>query len=205
MTLFERHSELTYLTKAAFANVVTRLESTHTKGEICGLVFYPSSGYRDLGIAFATSADLQRNHVSGDLSLDPKLLEMLKDHPDLQQKLASKTPSSNVEQVHACEWNGASKFHDLFDELNDIIHLEYDPTYDAGFDNRQICEFFEELLTSVLLEAQSLKLMNGEVFSDDVLTGVQFPDTSNSETVLRLSQQVNSASWHQRLCAAYGK
>lgn len=204
MSLIDRASELKDLIFEAMESVVQRLREKYQHQDIYALVFYPSSGYRDLGISYAIHADLELQSSDSESLLDPALLEMLKEHPDLMQKALARRPSRHYFEVNACEWAGASSCTDLFSGVNDLIQSEYDALYDEGMDNGEICQLFEEVLTDVLQRLRSSGMLSGPAFTGDVLLGVQFPDAANSEVVKRVSRKVNSADWHERLCAGYG-
>lgn len=206
MSLFERRSELKELILTAMRNVIDRLESEHKK-DIYALVFYPSDGYRDLHISYSTRsslAALEKKAAGKELGLDPVLLEMLKGHPDLMEQALSYKVSKFYFEVTACEWEGVGAFSELFSEVNDIIDDGYDALYDEGIENGEICRFFASLLTEVLMEVKSMGMLKSPVFVDDVLMGVQFPDSSSAE-IVAISKAVNSASWHEKLCAVYSR
>lgn len=204
MSLFDRRTELKELILLAVSSVIRRLAEKHQAKDVYALVFYPSSGYRSLGIAYASRTSQLAKPKKSDLSLSPDLLEMLKDHPDLL-RLASRQSVPNLYyEVNACEWDGANAHNDLFSRLNDVITLGYDALYEEGVDNSQICHFFETLLTEALSELKSSEILKSSVFEDDVLLGVQFADTDNPETVKRISKAINSANWHDKVCAGYG-
>lgn len=196
MSLFDKHLQLRTLLLEAMENIVTSLNEKYWGHEVYGLVFYPSSGYRDIGISYATYSQTTRSSYGDDTTLDLDLLELLKDHPDLIRRSSSSQTDS---EVTACDWDGASAYTELFSEINTIIHNEYDALYDSGFSNSEICQFFEDLLLGVIEKIKASNSLKSPAFADDVLMGVQFPDSGNSEMVLRVSRVVNSDRWHDRL------
>lgn len=203
MTLFGRRSELDSLVSLAIRQSVDRLSSQHKRKDVYSFVIFPSSGYRDIGISYATRSELSKR-PKGSADPDPRLLEKLKNHPDLMRKvIANKRPEFYFE-VTSCEWAGVRACADLFGQLNRLISEGYDELYDAGIENTEICSFFESLLTAAILSAKSSGVFQKDAFADDVLLGVQFPDSGNADAVVRVSDAVNSRDWHSKVCSVYG-
>lgn len=200
MSLFTREPELKELILTALKQIAIELESEYNNKEIYSFVIYPSSGFRDLGIAYCTRS-YQKNAVRSVEPLDPDILKILNNHPELLEQASN--PSENYFEITACEWDGVRAYSDMFSEINDLINEEYDALYDAGIENSEICQFFENLLTEVLLQMKSAKIFSSSAFEDDLLLGVQIPDTEDTEMVIRVSKAVNSSAWHEKICDGY--
>jgi len=204
LTLLDKKSQLEQLLWSAITEVIIRLESQDER--VYALVFYPSSGYRNIGIAYATRAYLERCPGGTGPELDPDLVGMLADHPDLLQQASSHRRSEFYYEVNACEWDCVDAFSDLFSDVNDAIETLFEALYENDDDVQHAEEFYESLLTNVLLRVRSSGLLKDspDTFAEDMLLGVQFPDSTNGEAVKRISKAVNSVEWHEKLSEAYG-
>lgn len=182
--------------RKSLLDAVRRITGREKKGDVYGFVVYPSSGFRDIGIAYATRSSLATSEKSGE---DAAALEALKDHPDLLKLVASQSEGDAYHEVTACEWEHVSAFPELFQELNDWIDAEYDQFQDSSRSLNDVNRLFEDAIVEVLEGMKAEGLFASSAFEGDVLLGVQFPDTSNFELTKRVSKRLNSPAWHKRL------
>ena len=61
------------------------------------------------------------------------------------------------------------------------------------------------MLIDVILKLKSQGVFDGEVFSDDVLPGMQTHDSDDSDAIFRVSKAVNSPAWYKKICEQFGR
>jgi hypothetical protein len=156
------------------------------------VALFAASGFHGLGVAVNTRSALRetRDAPSG---LAPDLLEMLQDHPDLLA-MAGNAPGPDPE-VWASEWQQI--YSDLpAEEAGDLIRDLYDCFYEQGREPAEISEWFLDAISAGIRRFR-------EALPDDVdlLQGLQFsdPGMDEIEMIERVSEEVNSPSWHARV------
>jgi hypothetical protein len=199
MDILKIQSDLQEKLLTACREVISRLENDFSE-KIYAFVLYPSSGFRDFGLAVSTRESLSEKEGEDDLGFDDELLQSLQEHPDLLAKVQSFTLSSDYYELTASEWAYVSVYPELFHDVNDYIHRHYDQFYEEGMEPSQIYEVFKDVVTSVFKSVKNEGLFNVSCFEADLLKGVQFPDDSNLELVKSISSQVNSDVWHKKVC-----
>lgn len=192
--LTEHRNELTEELVHGLGQCVERIKSDFSDKSVYAFVVYPSSGFRDLGIAFSTREDLPEPEAA---ELDSELAELLKDHPDLLAKAAGVPPSSPV--LDASRWKFVSMFSECFQALNERIQAGYDELYDNGLASDQISQFFSEFITEALATLKSNGVFSGRPFEADVYLGIQFPDSCSGSISIKASENLNSKQWHAEL------
>lgn len=187
-------SEIRQAILEAVSSLIEQLKAEYDDNDVYALVFYPSSGYADIGMAYATKTWLSARSVSNGPELDDETLEMLRDHPDLLQQVQSHRRSPYYYEVNACEWDHPRPFAELFAAANALL------------DGLGDSESVEKLLTEVLLEVRNAGWLENHAFAEDVLLGIQFPDPDSKEieVVKRVSRVANSAAWHAKVSNGYG-
>lgn len=199
MDILKVQSDLKEKLQEACRGSVLRLENDF-RDKIYAFVLYPSSGFRDFGLAVSTRESLSEMECEDDLGFDDELLKSLQGHPDLLAKAQNYKLSSEYYKLTASEWSYVSIYSELFDDLNNYIHRHYDQFYEDGMEPSQIYDLFKNVVTSVFESLQNEGLLSMDCFENDVLKGVQFPDDSNLELVKSISAQVNSEVWHKKIC-----
>lgn len=180
--------------RAATEGVIERLKTAHSNNEVYALVFYPTSGFGDIDVLYATKGWLSKQPVGKGPQPDEEMLELLKSHPDLLQQVKSHRTSKYYFEVNAYEWDSPISFFDLFTAVNEILH------------EMEENDSIESILTEVLQDLRSSGQFESDAFANDVLLGVQFSDPSPNEVdlVTRISLAVNSAETHAKICDGYG-
>ncbi|MFT5584202.1 MAG: hypothetical protein ACI9VR_001787 [Cognaticolwellia sp.] len=179
--------------KAALYASVTKISEASQPGEVYAFVVYASQNFQDLGVAYSTRKSL-RAVVERGTGLSAALLEMLKEHPDLLAAHGPPGQPVSRYEVQACDWQFVSAFPEVFLELNAFI----DPSFRGvtGQDRRQV---FEEALVSALAQLKTEGLFGNPIFEEDILLGVQFPEPVDLPLVIRVSEALNSAAWHEKI------
>lgn len=172
----------------AFRRCILRIKDEFLGKSVYAFVVYPSSGYRDIGIAFSTREDLPQE----DGGFDAELQELLRAHPDLLA--LSTTVSSPPTLILADEWNFIRPYTDLFVEINDEISSSYDYWQDS-----EICGAFTDMIIQSLKTLVSEGHFTSPPFETDTLLGIQFPDSGICEIAIRASSELNSKTWHEQL------
>ncbi|WP_169719855.1 DUF4303 domain-containing protein [Zooshikella ganghwensis] len=169
------------------------------KDKIYAFVLYPSSGFRDFGLAISTKESLKKSDGNEGLVFDEDLFKSLQNHPDLLAMAQNYSTSKDYFELTASEWDNVSIYPELFESLNDYIYKHYDRFYEEGLEPQQISDVFKNAIISVFKSIEKAGLFNDNIFERDVLKGVQFSDLSNPELIKSVSAQVNSSAWHKKL------
>ncbi|MEM7154124.1 MAG: DUF4303 domain-containing protein [Myxococcota bacterium] len=196
-TIDELRQALAALLPGALRKLVARIREGEARG-IYSFVLYPSSGFRDIGTAFSSRRTLAEAYEKGQ-ALNAELEAMMKEHPDLQLNDLSYTSSEAYYEVNACEWHFISLFQEELAEVNRTIDRVYSLLQDQGVDSATINSTFEELSVEAIKRLKSEGAFSAPTFEDDVLLGVQFPDSSDQELVVRVSAILNSPAWHTKI------
>lgn len=163
--------------------------------EVYAYVVYPSHGFRDVGVAVGVRGEGQKENANQDLP--PDILEMLKEHPDLLKK-ANEHPTIDPE-IDVPSWEYVSFCENDFSPINDEINASYDDLYDVGLSPSEIESMFEDIIVSVIGRMKKDDIFKGDVFEEDILLGIFFPDSSSLEITRRSSKNLNSKSWHRKV------
>lgn len=194
--LFEQKSELTEQLCDSLQRCAERIGIECADKSVYAFVIFASSGFRNMGLAFSTREDLLEK-AAEIATMDAKLVDMLKDHPDLLAKAAAATPPPPL--LVAAEWKFAGAYPEAFDGLNVKIATGYDQCYDLGFTGDQINQFFTDFGIDALTTLKSNGMFSGRPFEDDIFLGIQFPDSFAGSISIEASEILNSKQWHSEL------
>lgn len=194
--LFEKKNKIIKLLTQALQRCVKRIEIDFFNKSIYAFVVYPSAGFADLGLAISYREDTDLNFEANE-GLESELFELLKDHQDLLNKVASRTQTPNY--LIASEWQNVSCYNKEFDSLNLLIDNEYDELYDLGFKSNEIESFFFDVIIAALKKLKIRKMFSNPPFEEDLFLGIQFSEGIESEVAVKSSEILNSKKWHDKV------
>ena len=175
-------------------NKYANVKESFEKDGLYAYVLYCASNFSVMCIAASTQNSLvkvKRNLRESDI----ELLESLKEHPDLLAGFISCSDSDLYAEMTACEWE---YIYDIpeFEELDSIVEEVYEYSDEDADVNFDVSKFLTNCIVEAIKKFQSLP-----DFDSRLLTGIQFADPSEFETkiVEKVSNQVNSHYWHEKL------
>ncbi len=175
-------------------NKYVGLEESFENDGLYAYVLYCASGFAEVCVAVSTESSLvqiKKNHRES----ENELLESLKEHPDLLADLIPFSDSDLYAEMTACEWE---HIYDIpeFEELDSIVDEIYEFSDGEADMNFDVSKFLTNCIVEAIKKFQSLS-----AFDSRLLTGIQFADPSELETkiVEKVSSQVNSHHWHEKL------
>ena len=182
----------------ATVNVLKKIPDEYD--EVYSFVLSPVPDFTALDIAISS----RKNLIPKKLEIDNDILEFLKESPDTIKELDSIIIDPDEEtEVLCCEWETFGIYKELLQDVNNYIHEIYQSFYDNGLQSKDIYSFFERILLEVINDIKTKELFQNKAFEDDILLGVQFSDISHMKMVHRISEQVNSKRWHEKILSNY--
>lgn len=156
---------------------------------------YCASGFVAMGISASTEQSLVRINEKLRKS-HSKVLEMLKEHPDLLEKYNNNSPTDNYATVTADEWEYKYGNIPEYENLNALVNDIYEYSYEEVTQEFDVQQYLSEIII------EGLKLFKQSIKNEkDMLLGLQFSDPSADELVImeQVSKVVNSMEWHEKL------
>lgn len=192
--LFEKKQKLVEMLTLALRQCVARITNEFSKHSVYAFVVYPSSGFRDMGLAFSTREDISIEDQTPP-EIDDDLKVLLADHPDLLEK--AKLSSTPPKYLVASEWKYASYYQHEFNSINELISSNYDDLYEAGVSGNQISQFFQDVVIESMKYLQSEAVLSSPPFEVDIFWGIQFPGEFAGDISVNASKALNSEYWHR--------
>lgn len=120
-------------------------------------------------------------------------------------------------EVMSAEWNYLGCNASFFKELNKVIDNLIEADYEGeltgiyleddfdGSNYDQYYQFYINLFIEVIVKLKSSSIFEEDPFEQDVLLGIQYADPGKEaiESMLKVSEKVNSPKWHKKMLEAY--
>ena len=205
MSLFDHRAKIESLLYEAVTDSVDFLKKEFKNNDVYALVFTADLGYAGIGLSYETVSAFEKQPKGGALKIPDDLLEECKDNPEIMEAFQTNLGSDYYYEVNAIEWSGFGALLRFCAKANKFIVGKVNKYYDSD-EKGNPQQFFESILTGLILKVRNSGMLNCDAFTGDVLLGVQFPgpDENAIETAKRVSAAVNSPEWHSKVCEAYG-
>ena len=164
-------SDLQRIAYECMGSALSRLEG---KDVVYGIVLYMAEDMSSAGIALGTEKHLAK--------------QLAKEHAKEVSDPELRIPDFCFE-VCAAMWSSLDHAGSSLRPLNARLR--------AAKKTSQSKATIERALTGAMKQLR--KQLKGERFAADVLLGIQFPEPSDLDLVLRVSKKLNSAAWHRKV------
>ena len=165
------------------------LKENHDGELFYSFVIHCASGF----VSFGTSA-ASRAHVSSKME---------------EQGLDAEEYMS----VYAAEWHLVNFNWEAFSATDELVDSFFHAYWDVDEDEEEseldddawLPRFFCEIIISVFEDLKASKVFEHSVFEDDLLLGAQVsdPEDETVDTLIQISEKVNSPQWHALLEDVY--
>ena len=186
--------------EAAVVASIDDVDRDFVSESVYAVILYPAGGFT--GFALAVSSRERISNAAAP-TMDAELLEMLRGHPDLLSQASEHATSPNYFLLTACEWDYFAD--EQFADLNAFLDSNYDALYELGQTPQQIGESFASVIIDVFKCLASNACFDRPAIESDPFLGFQYPDTGNRPLMLHVSEQVNSARWHELAMAEWSE
>lgn len=186
---------------SAARQLIKEIEKEYQNNEVYAFVFFTCTGFDAFCIVHSTKSSLSRIKEKAKTSLE----EFKKANPDDCEDLENIEESFNHYDVDVCEWEFVRGYEKIFSQVSNAISEASCGLRNEGLEFDEVDGIFENLLTEVIIQLRDEKAFQSSAFEDDILLGIQFSDAEDDEVEMsrRVSEKVNSAYWHQRVCEGY--
>lgn len=169
---------------------------------IYGVSLYTTCGFEGFTLAVATKQSLVQRQLKGS-GRSPKLLEMLKDHPDLLAKTSSHETPQDYLEIVADEWGYIGVEPDSFESVNQWFDDQFNQQPIDDFKSHSVACL--DACLEALREVRASQPFNANCFVDDVFLCIQFSDIGRNEPeLLRIATELNSEAWNKKLQGVWG-
>jgi len=157
------------MVKKALLDIIADINLRFFAEEVYGFAIY-SSGFDDVGVAYNTRSELQRQGAEAE---------------------------SIYFELNACEWSFFEV--GKCDQVNNFMNENNDRLLDAGLDPDDLYDFWRCTFTYVLSDLKRDGFFRTKAFATDLFLSIQFPHGCNDEVTLDSSKFLNSKAWHEKL------
>lgn len=194
------------LALTAIKHSIAEVEAQFQNQEVYAFVIYSCSAFEAIGVAYSTRESMEKI-IASRIASQTRFLERMKESsPDTYERYRNTKSNDTCYEVTSDEWEFMNAGDDaLFSKLAKEISEIYDVLHEGGLEYEDIHRIIEDLITEVIIQLRDEGTFQNAAFEDDILLGIHFsdPDDDEVEMVRRVSEKVNSAYWHQRLCKGF--
>lgn len=183
--------ELSHALSEGLRSVGADLAALDGTVPVYGLVIYLSPDLNSLGVACSrvSALDARTAKVNSDYEA---ILEKLKHLPDVLARVRAETAPAGAD-VWAAEWESIGDFQDRLSGADSLLaawHERVDP--------RRMLALIQEASQQACTALRASGVLDVNEFADDVFLGMQFSTITNVDAMVKVSEQVNSETWHAR-------
>lgn len=200
MILSEHRNEFESLLIQAYSEDISIVKEKLCKETILSYCIFCDSAFSNFGAAVCTESWLKSQSI--------KIQEI--NTCSIQQAIL-------YVEMHAAEWGYYSPSSKSFSAINNFTQKIRNADYDGdligiykegdfdGTNYDDYSKFYIDCIINIFEQLIKSRYFIGSPFGSDILLGLQYPDPTKLQQsfMIKVSEKVNSPSWHKKMLEAY--